>query len=386
MSVQDHDTQITPEQLVDPALPLDDDVEAHGAKEWIAGLSTAVVLTGAGAGVAAASMGSFSPDPRGTAHAAVDTAFDTSEQAGSTATGAAENAQQQAYATADYATAFANSTREAARDRVDDTLDAVDDLADDAFATIDSLSAPLREMVQDIIENRGDVNTTTRVVSTLPRSFAGQAVTLSASVLPGEARTSTVGGRVTFLDGNTKLGSVMLSTGGVATFTTSDLKAGDHAIRAVYHGNETYKGSVSPRAEQDVDKAATATVVTSSASRDGENTVVRLVATVASAHPGLLPATGSVTFWSADTKLGVGRIGPDGTASITTSALGEGLHDVVAQYAGDARHAASESLPLPQVVTEAPSASIGTDDGEVTVSVSAAGYGTSISVGPKTGL
>jgi hypothetical protein len=385
MTIQDQNREITPEVVDADGLPLDDDVEAHGAKEWIAGLSTAVVLTGAGAGVAAASMGS-TPDPRGTAHAAIDAAFDTSEATTKTAQDTADAAQRTAASSVDYATAFAQSTRDDVADRVDDALETVDDVADSAYATVDSLSAPLRDMVREIMENAGDVDTTTRVVSSMPRSFAGQSVTLTAAVLPGEARTSLVDGRVTFLDGTTKLGSVMLSTGGVATFTTDDLKAGDHDIRAVYHGSDIYNGSVSQRADQDVVKASTATVVTSSASEIEDETVVRLVATVASAHPGALVATGSVTFWSGDTKLGVGRIGPDGTASISTTAFGEGLHDVVAQYAGDTRHAASESLPLPQVIAMAPSASVSTDDGEVTVSVSAAGYSTSTTVGPKGGL
>src|SRR5688572_7981863 len=66
---------------LDAETALEDDVEAHGAKEWIAGLSTAVVLGGAGAGVAAAASSSMAPNPRAMAHAAVDAVFDAPETA-----------------------------------------------------------------------------------------------------------------------------------------------------------------------------------------------------------------------------------------------------------------------------------------------------------------
>jgi hypothetical protein len=62
------------------------------------------------------------------------------------------------------------------------------------------------------------------------------AVTFSATI------SSAVGaptGTVSFLDGNTALGSVALNSGG-ATFTTSALSAGSHQITAVYSGDANF--------------------------------------------------------------------------------------------------------------------------------------------------
>lgn len=346
MTVQDS-SQIEPTEVedivaTDAATALDDDVEAHGAKEWIAGLSTAVVLGGAGAGVAAASSSSMAPDLRGTAHRAVDVVFDAPEKIGSVVD------------------RLGSGTTAATSPRVEpdaQVIDPLETLESDVRNTVSSVSADVSKLVRGIIDGQGDVATRTHLAAVMPRSFAGQAVTLTATVTADEVRTHRMTGQVTFIDGGRRLGTARLSDKGIASFTTSDLRVGDHDLRAVYHGDGMYDGSVSDRVDQDVVKASTQTVVRSSTVKAPSYAPVEFTAQVASAHPGAIAPTGSVTFWYNDVRLGTAKVRPDGTATISTSELGTGAYEIVAQYTGDARHAASESLPLPQLVVD-PSGSL----------------------------
>jgi large repetitive protein len=355
MSVQDNPDTRPEVNLTDGELG-EDDVEAHGAKEFIAGLSTAVVLGSAGAGAAAAMTGSSSSvdlNPRQTVHNTVDTAFDTADAAQQAAGGAmsyaqhtADTAIRDAQGTAAYAANTATSTAYGA-------VDTAVGLADSTWDWASQLRKDVRDMALSIIRGDGDVDTRTRVATTMPRSFAGQAVTLTAAVTPAEARTAPLTGTVTFLDGIRSLGSAELGSGGLATLTV-DLGAGEHALTAVYSGDETFKGSASAQMGQDVVKAVTSTVVRSSIARSVTGKAVKFTATITSAHPNVQKPTGTVSFWAEGMQLGTGRVAPDGTATISTDKLDAGTHDVIARYAGDALHAASESLPVPQVVVEDP--------------------------------
>ena len=87
---------------------------------------------------------------------------------------------------------------------------------------------------------------------TVTRASAGLVLTSSVvESAPGRPLTFTVTiagtgatGTVTFMDGETVLGSSAL-TQGTATFDTSTLGAGAHSIRAVYSGDANYAGSTS---------------------------------------------------------------------------------------------------------------------------------------------
>ena len=84
---------------------------------------------------------------------------------------------------------------------------------------------------------------TTTVTSSLGSTGAyGSSVTFSASVT-GTGATAT--GAVTFIDGSTELGSVILNASGVATFTTSALAVGSHALKVSFRADITYAASTS---------------------------------------------------------------------------------------------------------------------------------------------
>jgi len=85
--------------------------------------------------------------------------------------------------------------------------------------------------------------TTTTVTSNLNPSDNGQAVTFTATV---SSTGATPTGSVRFMDGTTRLGTVLLS-GGVATLTKSTMAVGTHPVTAQYLG-DTSSGKSTSRA------------------------------------------------------------------------------------------------------------------------------------------
>jgi hypothetical protein len=78
-------------------------------------------------------------------------------------------------------------------------------------------------------------DSTVALTTSSSSSVYGQAVTLTATVNLTLSGTKTIAGTVTFLDGSTVLASdVPVSASGQATFSTSGLKAGTHALLAKY--------------------------------------------------------------------------------------------------------------------------------------------------------
>ena len=80
---------------------------------------------------------------------------------------------------------------------------------------------------------------TTLTTSAPDSSVYGQNVTFTATVRPNLADSAPPTGAVNFYDGTTLIGSREL-VGGVATFTTSALTAGNHPIMARYDGDGTF--------------------------------------------------------------------------------------------------------------------------------------------------
>ena len=90
----------------------------------------------------------------------------------------------------------------------------------------------------------GSVNsrdTISTVTSSSPTASVGQTVTFTGKVI---SPSGFANGSVTFLDGNTTLGTGTLS-GGSATFQTSSLAAGVHSITISYAGDSRFHASTS---------------------------------------------------------------------------------------------------------------------------------------------
>jgi MtrB/PioB family decaheme-associated outer membrane protein len=100
----------------------------------------------------------------------------------------------------------------------------------------------------------GNTATTTALVSSLNPSSAGQGVTFTATV-SGAPTSGTPTGNVSFLDSGGEIGTGSLSRG-VATFTTSALRIGNHSITAAYGGDAVFAASTSAVLIQAVGTAA----------------------------------------------------------------------------------------------------------------------------------
>jgi hypothetical protein len=91
-------------------------------------------------------------------------------------------------------------------------------------------------------------------------------------------------------------------------------------------------------------KTSTTTSLSSSGTTSNFGDPVTFTATVAPF------GTGSVTFYDGTTPLGSSPLDGSGQASLTTSSLSAGSHQITAAYSGDASYAASASAPLTQTV------------------------------------
>lgn len=190
--------------------------------------------------------------------------------------------------------------------------------------------------------------TSTALTSSVNPSVFGQSVTFMATVTSAGGVPS---GNVQFKDGSQSLGSAALS-GGVATLTRSNLAAGDHSITAVYIGNANFDTSTSPVLTQTVNRASTATSLTSSANPSVFGQAVTFTATVNVIAPGSGKPSGDVQFFDGATLLSTQPL-KGNKATFSTSTLSVGIHTITALYVGDAGFAVSNSPGLAQAVNQA---------------------------------
>jgi hypothetical protein len=161
----------------------------------------------------------------------------------------------------------------------------------------------------------------------------GQPVTLTATVSPPEAT-----GTVTFYDNGTAIGTGTLS-GGVATFTTSALAVGAHALTAAYAGDPDDTPSTSAALNLTVGQGTTSVSVVANPNPALWGSSLTLTATVSPST-----ATGTVTFSDESGVLGTGTLsGGVATLLAGSVALGPGGHQVTASYGGDASDAPATS-------------------------------------------
>ncbi|HVM41258.1 MAG TPA: Ig-like domain repeat protein [Acidimicrobiia bacterium] len=203
------------------------------------------------------------------------------------------------------------------------------------------------------------------VSSTPTPSLLGREVTLMATV-PGVDGGPVPTGPVTFrssLDG--ELGSADLLDG-VAEVVTATLTEGTHQITAAYGGDASYLSSESGSLTHEVQRRSV-DGVTVTASRNPSVPAGEVTFTATVIVPSGAPvATGTVAFTAGGSPLGT-AVTADGVAALTTSALAEGTHSIVAAYQGDAGYQPAESPALTHEVRK-------TVPGAVTVTVPSSSY------------
>jgi len=187
-------------------------------------------------------------------------------------------------------------------------------------------------------------STSTALTSSLNPSTSGAPVTFTATVSPAVPDAETV----TFYDGITAIGTGVTS-GSVATFTTSSLSVGLHQINATYLGDSNFNSSSSPVLAQTVDKGSTTTTITTNTNPSVYGQAVTFRATVAPVAPSTGTPTASVIFTiDGIAQPPVANYG--GSATFTTSALSAGTHQVTAQFVGSSNFASSTSSVFVQTV------------------------------------
>jgi hypothetical protein len=191
------------------------------------------------------------------------------------------------------------------------------------------------------------VATTTALTTSAKPAPYKTSLTFTATV--SSSTTGTPTGTVVFKDGTTALAQRTLS-GGTATLVISSLAVGPHSITAVYGADTNFARSTSSAISENITKAATSTVVTSSLNPSTHGTAVTFTAQVESATAGI--PTGSVTFKDGTTALAVRTLGGAGKATFTTSSLSVGSHSITAVYGSDANYIRSTSPVLTQQVNQ----------------------------------
>ena len=211
-----------------------------------------------------------------------------------------------------------------------------------------------------------------------PASY-GEPVTFTATVSAVAPATGRPSGVVRFWEGSVLLGASSLAPGGgansaQATFVSSTLAAGAHAVRADYVGNFNFDGSTATT-EQTISRVATVTGVESSDNPSTFGDSVTLTAVVAATPASAGTPTGTVTFTEGSTVLGtatVATVGGRQEASLAVSGLDAGGHDIVAAYSGNTTFAPSASAPFTQQVDRAAATIVAGEpdvDGEVTATL-----------------
>jgi hypothetical protein len=180
------------------------------------------------------------------------------------------------------------------------------------------------------------VASTTALAATPATAVYGQAVQLTAAVVPAAAT-----GTVQFLDGATVLGTVPVNSG-AAVLSVPSFSAGAHSITATYSGDATYGGSTSAAVAVTVSKATPSIAISSSLNPAPYMQAITFTVALTPAT-----ATGGVQLLDGATAIATLAAGTT-TASVT---LNVGTHSVTAVYGGDSNFNGATSAPVSQLVT-----------------------------------
>jgi hypothetical protein len=230
-----------------------------------------------------------------------------------------------------------------------------------ATANFNSSSATVTQNV-----NPTSSSTTVALTSGTNPSIYGNTVTFTATInVPASLAAPT--GSVTFFDGATNLGTVVLtattppytaalSTAGLAASATA------HSITAQYSGDPAspgpvnYNGSTSAAISQVVNKASTTTAVTSNVNPSTFGQSVIFTAFVSAVPASAGTPVGTVKFFDGAAQIGTQQTLASGQARVTISTLAAGNHTITATFTSTSGNFASSTGPLntnPQVVRKA---------------------------------
>ena len=170
---------------------------------------------------------------------------------------------------------------------------------------------------------------------------AGTRLMLTAQLV---SATGTPDGSVAFLEDGSQIGTAEIGGSGIATLTTAPLVPGTHSFLAKYPAPGDTSSMLPPATSVVVIVKAdpySVTLVLNSApnpSSVGQNVAF----TINSSSPdGTHPGPIVLTDQSTNTTLATLAPDTNGNAGYSTAALAQGVHEIVASYAGDSAHASA---------------------------------------------
>lgn len=180
-----------------------------------------------------------------------------------------------------------------------------------------------------------------------------QQITFTATIAPANTGGVAPTGNVVFsADGNLlPNGTVTLvpgTTSSTATYSTSLLGEGTHAITGSYAGDTNNLANNATPYSEVVNSAVSTTTLTTSNASVALGTSVTFTATVTGV-PNSTP-TGNVVFKDGTNTLGTVALNGLGVAAFTTSTLTTGTHSITAVYQGDNDYGASTSPAVTEIV------------------------------------
>jgi ELWxxDGT repeat protein len=199
-----------------------------------------------------------------------------------------------------------------------------------AYAGDANYASSTSPAVNQTVSYHPTVPTTTTLTSSASMGAPGQPVTITARVSNFPIGVPT---QVTFRDGNTVLATVPLGSNGFASYTTSSLAVGTHAITASYSGGGNVQASTSAALTETI-RPASKTTIKASANSAVLGQAVTLTATVAPATGGAVQPSGTMTFKDGSTVLGTVTL-QNGVASFSAMKLALGTHNFSATFAGN---------------------------------------------------
>ncbi|HTS64549.1 MAG TPA: Ig-like domain repeat protein [Candidatus Acidoferrales bacterium] len=158
----------------------------------------------------------------------------------------------------------------------------------------------------------------------------GASVLFNISITPAPQNAS-----VSVMDGQSALGTVPVSGGGTASYSTAALTAGYHSITVTWAGDANVAAGTSAVLTETVQSPTTMTETAAGTLLYGQP--ITFTATISPAA-----ATGSIQFNDAGTNLGTAALS-GGRASLTVPSLNAGNHQVAATYATDGIYLSSSA-------------------------------------------
>jgi hypothetical protein len=192
-------------------------------------------------------------------------------------------------------------------------------------------------------------NSSISVTSSLNPSTFGQSVTFSATISAASPGRGTPTGSVQFSVDGKSFGSPVTLVSSSASIADTSLAIGTHTVTVAYNGDSNFNTSTSSTLTQMVNKAASATSISSSVNPSVYGQVVTFNAKITPST-----ATGTIQFTIDGKNFGsaVPVSGGSATSGIT-STLPVGNHTVTAIYSGDSNISGSTSPSITQTVNKA---------------------------------